>query len=242
MGLDKTAAMKSCVIFALALTAVAFAAHATEDFAEEFEMVQEMPAVEESLLTTVKDMSTVAPEHLKEHVKVVAHHARLIEAGKAKAYAHNFTKSQAAIRAAIKSLNAELQTGHDHDVKALATARGSGNKIVTDADHAAMKRVRDYRDKACPTKRSEEAAQAKKDAAKKKMDSIADGKICEISTTWGDMDIDKSTAKYGTALRNKWDTVRAKFVKAREEHALASKDHADAVSDHERSMAGFTPG
>merc|ERR1711959_624293 len=240
MGLDKTAAMKSCVIFALALTAVAFAAHATEDFAEEFEMVQEMPAVEESLLTTVKDMSTVAPEHLKEHVKVVAHHARLIEDGKAKAYAHNFSKSQEAIREAIKSLNAELKTGHDHDVSALATARGTGNKVVTDSDDAAMKRVRDYRDKACPTKRAEEAAQAKKDAAKKKMDGIADGKICEISTTWGDMDIDKSTAKYGTALRNKWDTVRAQFVKAKTEWNSATKDHDDAIAAHERSMAGFT--
>merc|ERR1711988_1942660 len=202
-------------------------------------MVQEMP-VEETLLTTVRDMSTVAPEHLKEHVEVVAHHARLIEAGKAKAYAHNFSKSQAAIRSAIKSLNAELQTGHDHDVKALATARGTGNKIVKDADDAAMKRVRDYRDKACPTKRAEESAQAKKDAAKKKMDGIADGKICDISTTWGDMDIDKSTAKYGTALRNKWDTVRAQFVKAKTEWNSATKAHNNAIAAHQRSMAGFT--
>merc|ERR1711907_866983 len=123
MGVS-SAAMKSCVLFfALALAAVAFD---HEDFAEEFEMVQDMP-MEESLLTTVNDMSNVAPAHLREHVKVVAHHARLIEAGKAKAYAHNFTKSQAAIRSAIKS-------------------------------------VRDYRDKACPTKRAEESAQAKKDA------------------------------------------------------------------------------
>lgn len=72
------------------------------------------------------------------------------------------------------------------------------------------------------------------------MDGIADGKICDISTTWGDMDIDKSTAKYGTALRNKWDTVRAQFVKAKTEWNSATKAHNNAIAAHQRSMAGFT--
>merc|ERR1711907_94853 len=71
-------------------------------------------------------------------------------------------------------------------------------------------------------------------------DGIADGKICDISTTWGDMDIDKSTAKYGTALRNKWDTVRAQFVKAKTEWNSATKAHNNAIAAHQRSMAGFT--
>merc|ERR1712057_150017 len=207
MGVFQSAEMKA-VYIAIAFAAVAFASEKF-DF-EETELVQ--ISDEENLLSVVHDMRGVAPKHLQEHIKVVAHHAELLQDEKAKAYAHNFSESQAAIRAAIKSLNDELKAGHDHDVAALASAKASGNKVITEADAA----------------------------AKKKMDGIANGNICELSTTWGDMDIDKSVAKYGTALRNKWDTVRSKFVKAREEHALASKDHADAVSDHERSMAGFT--
>merc|ERR1712100_612851 len=235
MGVFQSAEMKA-VYIAIAFAAVGFASEKF-DF-EETELVQ--ISDEENLLSVVHDMRGVAPKHLQEHIKVVAHHAELLQDEKAKAYAHNFSESQAAIRAAIKSLNDELKAGHDHDVAALASAKASGNKVVSEADAAAKSRVRAYRDRACPTKRAEEAANAKKGAAKKKMDGIADGNICELSTTWGDMDIDKSVAKYSTALRNKWDTVRSKFVKAREEHALASKDHADAVSDHERSMAGFT--
>merc|ERR1711904_204674 len=225
MGVFQSAEMKA-VYIAIAFAAVAFASEKF-DF-EETELGQ--ISDEENLLSVVHDMRGVAPKHLQEHIKVVAHHAELLQDEKAKAYAHNFSESQAAIRAAIKSLNDELKAGHDHGVAPLASAKASGNKVVSEADAAAKSRVRAYRDRACPTKRAEEAANAKKGAAKKKMDGIADGNICELSTTWGDMDIDKSVAKYGTALRNKWDTVRSKFVKAR----------ADAVSDHERSMAGFT--
>merc|ERR1711904_454443 len=144
MGI-KTAAMQSCVFFALALAAVAFGSSHTEDFSEGYELLQDVPA-EENLLSAVHEMRQFAPKHLQEHVKVVAHHAELIQDSKAKAYAHDFTKSQ---------------------------------------------------------------------AANKKMDAIADNNICGgLSTTWGDMDIDKSTAKYGTALRNGWDKVRTDFVKA----------------------------
>merc|ERR1711981_296048 len=232
--------MQSCVFFALALAAVAFGSSHNEDFSEGYELLQDVPA-EENLLSAVHEMRQFAPMLLQEHVKVVAHHAELIQDSKAKAYAHDFTKSQAAIKAALSSLNAELQSGHDHDVEALKVAKASGNKVVTDADAAAKSRVRVYRDQACPTKRSEESADAKKQAAKKKMDAIADNNICGgISTTWGDMDIDKSTAKYGTALRNKWDTVRAQFVKAKTEWNSATKAHNDAIAAHQRSMAGFT--
>merc|ERR1711939_553965 len=195
MGVFQSAEMKA-VYIAIAFAAVAFA---SEKFGfEETELVQ--ISDEENLLSVVHDMRGVAPKHLQEHIKVVAHHAELLQDEKAKAYAHNFSESQAAIRAAIKSLNDELKAGHDHDVAALASAKASGNKVVSEADAAAKSRVRAYRDRACPTKRAEEAANAKKGAAKKKMDGIADGNICELSTTWGDMDIDKSVAKYGTAL------------------------------------------
>merc|ERR1712139_653169 len=138
-------------------------------------------------------------------------------------------------------MGTELQTGHDHDENVLKTSKASGNKVVNDTDAAAKSRVREYRDRACPTKRSEEAADSKKQAAKKKMDGIADTNICGgLSTTWGDMDIDKTTAKYGTALRNGWDKVRADYVKARTAHEQATKEHHDAIAAHQRSMAGFT--
>jgi hypothetical protein len=201
--------------------------------------LQDVPA-EENLLSAVHEMRQFAPKHLQEHVKVVAHHAELIQDSKAKAYAHDFTKSQAAIKAALSSLNAELESGHAHDVEALKVAKASGNKVVSDAGAAAKTRVRVYRDQACPTKRAEESADAKKQAAKKKMDAIADNNICGgLSTTWGDMDIDKSTAKYGTALRNGWDKVRTDFVKAKVAHSEATKAHNAAIAAHERSMAGF---
>merc|ERR1712100_511751 len=239
MGI-KTAAMQSCVFFALALAAVAFGSSHNEDFSEGYELLQDVPA-EENILSAVHEMRQFAPKHLQEHVKVVAHHAELIQDSKAKAYAHDFTKSQAAIKAALSSLNAELQSGHDHDVEALKVAKASGNKVVTDADAAAKSRVRVYRDQACPTKRSEESADAKKQAAKKKMDGIADKNICHgLSTTWGDMDIDKSAAKYGVALRNGWDKVRTDFVKAKSAHSEATKEHNAAIAAHQRSMAGFT--
>merc|ERR1711939_923467 len=217
MGI-KTAAMQSCVFFALALAAVAFGSSHTEDFSEGYELLQDVPA-EENLLSAVHEMRQFAPKHLQEHVKVVAHHAELIQDSKAKAYAHDFTKSQAAIKAALSSLSAEVES---------------------DAGAAAKTRVRVYRDQACPTKRAEESADAKKQAAKKKMDAIADNNICGgLSTTWGDMDIDKSTAKYGTALRNGWDKVRTDFVKAKVAHSEATKAHNAAIAAHERSMAGF---
>merc|ERR1719478_1278001 len=232
--------MQSCVFFALALAAVAFGSSHNEDFSEGYELLQDVPA-EENLLSAVHEMRQFAPMLLQEHVKVVAHHAELIQDSKAKAYAHDFTKSQAAIKAALSSLNAELQSGHDHDVEALKVAKASGNKVVTDADAAAKSRVRVYRDQACPTKRSEESADAKKQAAKKKMDGIADKNICHgLSTTWGDMDIDKSAAKYGVALRNGWDKVRTDFVKAKSAHSEATKEHNAAIAAHQRSMAGFT--
>merc|ERR1712216_1045463 len=240
MGDYKTGTMQSCVFFALALAAVAFGSSHNEDFSEGYELLQDVPA-EENLLSAVHEMRQFAPMLLQEHVKVVAHHAELIQDSKAKAYAHDFTKSQAAIKAALSSLNAELQSGHDHDVEALKVAKASGNKVVTDADAAAKSRVRVYRDQACPTKRSEESADAKKQAAKKKMDGIADKNICHgLSTTWGDMDIDKSAAKYGVALRNGWDKVRTDFVKAKSAHSEATKEHNAAIAAHQRSMAGFT--
>merc|ERR1711977_210072 len=183
------------------------------DFSEGYELLQDVPA-EENLLSAVHEMRQFAPKHLQEHVKVVAHHAELIQDSKAKAYAH--------------------------DVEALKVAKASGNKVVSDAGAAAKTRVRVYRDQACPTKRAEESADAKKQAAKKKMDAIADNNICGgLSTTWGDMDIDKSTAKYGTALRNGWDKVRTDFVKAKVGHSEATKAHNAAIAAHERSMAGF---
>merc|ERR1711881_709017 len=131
------------------------------------------------------------------HVDHIAKHAELIqsnlESEKAKAYAHNFASSQRAIKAALKSLNDQLMAGHNHDKAAVNT----------------------YRGRACPSKRAEESANAKKAAAKSKLDKEKNTKICTLATTWGDMDIDKSSPKFGSALRNGWDQARSKWLKAK---------------------------
>merc|ERR1712054_282548 len=102
------------VYIAIAFAVVAFAASEKFDFAEETELV-EIPSAEEDLMSVVHELRGAAPVLLQEHVKVVAHHAELLQDEKAKAYAHNFSESQAAIKAALKSLNDELKAGHNHD-------------------------------------------------------------------------------------------------------------------------------
>merc|ERR1711939_1051850 len=128
MGVFQSAEMKA-VYIAIAFAAVAFA---SEKFGfEETELVQ--ISDEENLLSVVHDMRGVAPKHLQEHIKVVAHHAELLQDEKAKAYAHNFSESQAAIRAAIKSLNDELKAG-----LSIGHGKSSGSVEVRMADNSKL--------------------------------------------------------------------------------------------------------
>merc|ERR1711988_17911 len=143
------------------------------------------------------------------HVDRIQHHAELMQSDdldgddKAKAYSHNFESSKAAIQAALNSLTAQLQTGHNHDVAALNTSKSDNTKAINDSKTDGKSKTHGFRNKACPTKRKEMEADAKKKNAKTSMQNVAAGKICKgLGTNWGDMDIDKSTPKYGTELRN----------------------------------------
>merc|ERR1711907_573776 len=232
-------AMKSCVI-ALAFVAIVFSAPTVEDDISphfEMEMVQDETAA--NLNNMVAELKKVAPAHLQGHVDHMAEHAELIQEGKAKAYAHDFNASKRAIAAALKSLNDDLDAGHNHDKAALETSKNDNTNAINTAHSKNKASVKSVRGKACPTKRAEEAADAAKKKAKGDMDSIYNTKICGISTTWRDMDIEKDAPKMGTVLRNKWDATRAKYVKAKSKYDAAVKAHKKAVEQHGAAMAAF---
>merc|ERR1711881_707578 len=154
MGAKQQLKMKSCVI--LAIVAVAFA--------DEISFIQDEPAG--TLSSAVHELRTAAPELLQAHVDHIAKHAELIqsnlESEKAKAYAHNFASSQRAIKAALKSLNDQLMAGHNHDKAALNTARGTAGNVLAGIKSKSKAAVNTYRGRACPSKRAEESANAKK--------------------------------------------------------------------------------
>jgi len=237
-----TAAMKSCVI-ALAFVTLVFSAPMVPeddfdyDVAYETEFVQTESASD--LKNVVAELKKVAPEHLQGHVAHMAEHAEFLQDGKAKAYAHDFAKSKKAIEAAIEALNNDLDAGHNHDVAALKTAQNDNKNHVANTDAKNKDSVKSIRNKACPTKRAEEKADEDKKSAKGAMDGLYNTKICGISTTWRDMDIEKDTPKMGTVLRNKWDATRAKYVAAKNKYDAAVKAHQSAINAHAAAMEAF---
>merc|ERR1711881_509052 len=130
--------------------------------------------------------------------------------------------------------------GHNHDKNALNQARSTAGNVLKGLKDKSKAAVNNYRGKACPSKRAEESANAKKTAAKSKLDGEKNTKICNIATNWGDMDIDKSTPKFGSVLRNGWDAARAKWLKAKAAWDAAVKAHNKAIADHNKAMASFT--
>jgi hypothetical protein len=181
------------------------------------------------------------------HVNRIAKHARLVQTAsfsdadeeKAKAYAHNFAASKAAIRAALKSLTDQLNAGHLHDKAALNSAHTVGSNAISKAINDGKTKCTDAKHKACPTKREEERARAVKEAKLKKMAALKATKICELGTTWQDMDVEKTTPKFGTELRNAWDKKRAAYAVAKREADAATKAHNKAVEEHDAAMASF---
>jgi len=70
---------------------------------------------------------------------------------------------------------------------------------------------------------------------------VGTGKVCTgLGSTWGDMDVDKSTPKYGEELRNKWDKKRSEYEKAKKKFDDATNAHNAAVKKHNSAMAEFT--
>jgi len=235
-------AMKSCVI-ALAFVAVVFSAPMVPENDFDYDVAYETDFIQTQAVTDLKNMVSelkkVAPDHLQGHVAHMAEHAEFLQDGKAKAYAHDFAESKRAIEAAINALNRDLDAGHAHDVAALKTAKTHNKNHVAATDAKNKASVKTVRNKACPTKRAEEAADEEKKKAKEAMDGIFNTKICGISTTWRDMDIEKDTPKMGTVLRNKWDETRAAYVRAKTKNDAAMKAHRDAVDAHAATMSAF---
>lgn len=234
--------MKSCVL--LAFIAAAFAAPSFNDaFADETEFIQEETPAAETLMDAVHELRGAAPELLQAHVDHVVRHANLIQSmdtsSKAKAYAHNFAASQKAITAALNSLIEELKRGHNHDKNALNTSRSQAGDILKSTKSKSKSNVNGYRKKACPSKRSEEAANRKKGDALKKLNAEKNTKICDLGTTWADMDIDKSTPKFGATLRNGWDKARGRWLSAKRAYDAAIKAHESAIANHNKAMASF---
>merc|ERR1711959_344475 len=95
-------------------------------------------------------------------------------------------------------------------------------------DKAAAAKTTNAKHKVCPLQRAEEKARQRRGAAHSAMMKTGNGKVCPLSTTLGDMDIDKNVPAFGVSLRNKWDRVRAKFVKQDKAHTAARKAHESA--------------
>merc|ERR1711959_778300 len=124
--------MRSFVLFACAFVALAAAAPTSTDAEEaSYELIQEAP--EDDLMQVVAELRSITPSKLKlaSHIKRISKHAVLVQ--KAKAYSHNFSASKAAIAAALKGLNSQLEAGHNHDVSALKTGKADNAKMILKA-------------------------------------------------------------------------------------------------------------
>jgi len=198
-----------------------------------------------SLAQEASHLRSVSQAHMALHVERIARHAMLLQGAsaedKAKAYAHNFNNSKNAIRSALKALTSQLNAGHRHDSAALRGEKGRGNRVISNAQTKGRNKCASYRHKACPTKREEEVANKKKDAARRAMTNQGNGKICSggLSTTFGDMDVEKNVPKFGTELRNKWNRARANYLKHRGKYNAAVKAHRAALKKYNDAMAKF---
>lgn len=181
---------------------------------------------------------------MKRHTKILKHHAASIAMiqGKAlpgKKYVHNFSRSRAAIKAALAALTSDLSTGHSHDQRALSNSYSAVVRRIRDTTTRNKGRVTTFRHKACPTKRAEEKANQQKRAAKAAVDAIRNRRVCDVSTTWKAMGIRGNSPKLGTAMYNKWAKTRAQFVKKTTQHNAAIRAHNAARRTHDKSMTSF---
>merc|ERR1711970_245670 len=134
------------------------------------ESAPSMEAPEADLLAVVKELRGYTDgTALASHGMRIEDHANLIQ--KARAYKHSFG-ARNALRAAIRALVSELSSGHNHDRNALNNERNSGHNAVNNAKNRGKGVTRRYREKACPTKRAQVEAEAKRNAAKNGLNRI----------------------------------------------------------------------
>merc|ERR1712216_1096708 len=99
--------------------------------------------------------------------------------------------------------------------------------------------TRRYREKACPTKKAQVEAEAARNSAKSNMNSIKRRKICNLNTSWFDMNIKGAAPKFGGELRNKWDKARADYLRKLAKYNAAVRAYNKAAREHSGAMAAF---
>merc|ERR1712093_695480 len=99
--------------------------------------------------------------------------------------------------------------------------------------------TRRYREKACPTKKAQVEAETARNNAKNGLNRIKRRKICNLNTSWFDMNIKGAAPKFGGELRNKWDKARAAYLKDLAKYDAAVRAHNKAAREHSGAMAAF---
>merc|ERR1712072_1408192 len=194
------------------------------------ESAPSMEGTEENLLSVVKELrqATAGTRHEPAALRI-EDHANLIQ--KAKAYKHSFG-ARNALRAAIRALVSELNSGHNHDRNAL-------NNAIRNASNRGKGVTRRYREKACPTKKAMVEAEAARNSAKNALNSIKRRKVCNLNTSWFDMNIKGAAPKFGGELRNKWDKARADYLRKLSKYNAAVRAYNKAAREHSGAMAAF---
>merc|ERR1712100_231861 len=222
-------------VILLLIVAAAFVS--AEQSAHE-ESAPSMEAPEADLLAVVKELRGYTDgTALQSHGMRIEDHANLIQ--KARAYKHSFG-ARNALRAAIRALVSELTSGHNHDRNALNNERNAGHNAIRNASNRGKGVTRRYREKACPTKKAQVEAEAARNSAKSNMDSIKRRKICNLNTSWFDMNIKSAAPKFGGELRNKWDKARADYLRKLSQYNAAVRAYNKAAREHAGAMAAFT--
>merc|ERR1711881_289576 len=221
-------------VILLLIVAAAFVS--AEQSAHE-ESAPSMEAPEADLLAVVKELRGYTDgTALQSHGMRIEDHANLIQ--KARAYKHSFG-ARNALRAAIRALVSELTSGHNHDRNALNNERNAGHNAIRNASNRGKGVTRRYREKACPTKKAQVEAEAARNSAKSNMNSIKRRKICNLNTSWFDMNIKGAAPKFGGELRNKRDKARADYLRKLAKYNAAVRAYNKAAREHSGAMAAF---
>jgi len=222
-------------VILLLLVAAAFVSAEKSTFEE---TAPSMEAPEEDLLSVVKELRQATDgTPLSVHGMRIEDHANLIQ--KAKAYKHSFG-ARNALRAAIRALVSELTSGHNHDRNALNNERNAGHNAINNAVNRGKGVTRRYREKACPTKKAQVEAEAARNSAKNALNTIKRRKVCNLNTSWFDMNIKGAAPKFGGELRNKWDKARADYLRKLAKYNAAVRAYNKAAREHAGAMAAFT--
>merc|ERR1712072_1414826 len=201
------------------------------------ESAPSMEGTEENLLSVVKELRRATDDTpFSVHGMRIEDHANLVQ--KARAYKHSFG-ARNALRAAIRALVSELTSGHNHDRNALNNERNAGHNAIRNASNRGKGVTRRYREKACPTKKAQVEAEAARNSAKNALNSIKRRKICNLNTSWFDMNIKGAAPKFGGELRNKWDKARADYLRKLAKYNAAVRAYNKAAREHSGAMAAF---